>query len=118
MTILGYLLLTAFCLISFYTITEYFVNLRPTRFVYKPSELNEKVRKALKKLPRYKPTWYLPGPYLKLLASLGPDYQLGDLFEHHIFRFSEGGQAALDFYPKNDVKDIRRPKNKFRFHGM
>ena len=103
-TLLGYLITTMLSALALYAVFEYLINLNPTKFLYKHTELNEKIKKALSKLPKYKPTWFLPGPYLKLLATVRPQRKVSELFDRHIFKFPDGGQVALDFYPKNDVK--------------
>ena len=70
---------------------------------YKKTERNVKILKFLDKmLKSYNPTFYLPGPYPKIVwIALKASKQSQHLYLRYEHTLQDGEVIALDFFPKN-----------------
>ena len=83
-------------------IVEYLLNFKNINEIYKKTALNTRIHNVLSKLPKYRPPFFLPGPYVKLIASQGTEKPVEATFHREIFEFEDGGKVGLDFFPRSE----------------
>lgn len=76
-------------------------------FHYNNTKKNKHLRKFIENfVPKFSPTFYLPSPFNKLMISLFSSKRFLKEYRREIFKFSDGGQIPLEFYPKS----VKHPK--------
>lgn len=85
-----------------YMVKRYYKDKKVTLY-YKKTERNIKILKFLDKMIKsYQPTFYLPGPYLKIIwIALKAAKQSQHMYLRYEHTLSDGEVIALDFFPKN-----------------
>ena len=104
LAILYWTLIVLSALFLIFCIKEAILN-EPTFFrnknethIFKKTQKNLEIQNAIKSLPGYRPNVLLPGAWLKLGLVKRP-LEPFNFFTRKIYRYKDGGEVALDFYP-------------------
>lgn len=78
---------------------------RPYHFNFQNTSFNSGLSVYMKtNLEPYSPTFYLPGSFLKMLPHILPVRDYSKDYRRLIVPFRDGGQSALDIYPKSSTQ--------------
>lgn len=78
-------------------------------YFFNPTEENLKLKQFFEtKVPKFSPTFYLPLPFNKMAVSMRKSAWILRSYRRKTFVYPDGGQTALDFYPKTLVHPVER----------